>query len=80
MCVDDPLSGRMVVAYGEARLHRGDVRARTSAIVEKYYPGQLDAAEEHLERILSAPDRRVLIEIFPSVVIPRRLDIDVSDA
>lgn len=80
VCVDDPLSGRMVVAYGEARLQRGDVRGRTSAIVEKYYPGKPDAAVAHLDRIFSGPEERVLIEVFPNILIPRRLDVGDADA
>ena len=80
VCVDDPSTGRMVVAYGRALLHSGDVRDRTKALVEKYYPGKPDAANAHLERIFTGPDQRVLIEVFPSALIPRRLDVGDADA
>ncbi len=78
VCVDDPETGRMVVAYGDAELHEGDVRERTRGIVEKYYPGDQAAADAHMERIFTSPDRRVLIEVAPNTLIARRLDQPTS--
>ena len=74
VCVDDPETGRMVVAYGEAELHEGDVRERTRGIVDKYYPFDPAAADAHMERIFTSPDPRVLIEVAPTRLIARRLD------
>jgi PPOX class probable F420-dependent enzyme len=72
LCVEDPESGRMVVAYGTARLDDGDVRARTYDIVDKYYDDQADT-QRHMERIF-ATDDRVLISVRPTRLITRKLD------
>lgn len=75
VCVDDPDTGRMVVAYGRAVLHLGPVEGRTRPLVEKYYPGDRAAADAHMRRIFAADaPRRVLIEVEPEQLIARRLD------
>jgi len=74
-CIDDPGTGRMIVASGEADLHGDDVEARTRAIVEKYYPGDPLASDAHMRRIFgSDAARRVLIEMVPDRLIGRGLD------
>jgi PPOX class probable F420-dependent enzyme len=71
LCVEEPESGQMVVAYGRARLDDGDVRARTRDLVAKYYDNDADT-DAHMERIFQSNDR-VLIEVIPDRMIPRRL-------
>lgn len=73
ICVDEPETGRMVVAYGEAELVTEDVRRRTEPLVAKYYPGDPDATRAHMDRIF-AGDRRVLIDVVPDQIVTRRLD------
>jgi PPOX class probable F420-dependent enzyme len=79
VCVDDPGTGRMVVAYGDARLHAGDVRSATRDIVDKYYPDDEVGAVAHVERILGADDARVIIEVVPEKIIARRLDLPMAE-
>lgn len=74
VCVDKPETGQMIVAYGEATLQVEDVRPRTHELVSKYYPGEPERTEAHMERIFSSPARRVLIEITPGEIITRKLD------
>lgn len=74
VCVDDPDTGRMVVAYGSAELRSGDVRAETARIVAKYYPDDPAAADAHMERIFDAAAQRVIIAVRPAELIGRRLD------
>lgn len=71
LCVEEPESGQMVVAYGRAQLDDGDVRARTRDLVAKYYDDDADT-DAHMERIMRTNDR-VLIEVAPDRMIPRRL-------
>lgn len=75
VCVDEPDTGRMVVAYGRARIHTEEVRARTHEIVQKYYYGDPKRVRAHMERIFNAGERRVLIEVIPERLIARRLDL-----
>ncbi|MEX1004176.1 MAG: PPOX class F420-dependent oxidoreductase [Acidimicrobiia bacterium] len=72
LCVEEPGSGQMVVAYGQATLDDGDVRARTRDLVAKYYDDAADT-DAHMERIFRTNDR-VLIEVVPDRLIPRRLE------
>lgn len=75
VCVDEPETGRMVVAYGRAQLHTGAVEDRTRPLVEKYYPGEPASSDAHMRRIFAADaPPRVLIEIEPDRLIARRLD------
>ncbi len=77
VCVDDPDTGQMVVAYGRARLITGDaVQERTWPIVAKYYPGDDDAAAAHMRRIFDSDQERVIIDVVPHKTIARRLDLD----
>jgi PPOX class probable F420-dependent enzyme len=71
VCVEDPESGRMVVAYGDARLEEGDVRSRTRDIVDRYYDDPADT-DAHMDRIFSAGDR-VLISVRPKRLLTRKL-------
>jgi PPOX class probable F420-dependent enzyme len=73
ICVDEPETGRMVVAHGSAELIVDDVRAQTEPIVAKYYPGDPSAAAEHMERIFGDPAQRVIISVRPDRLITRRL-------
>lgn len=73
VCVDDPSTGQMVVAYGRAVRHEEGVRGPTARLVAKYYPGDPERAASHVERIF-AGDRRVLIEVVPDRIITRRLE------
>lgn len=70
--VEEPVSGRMVVGYGDARLDDGDVRVKTRSIVDKYYDDPADT-DAHMERIF-APGDRVLIFVKPSRLLTRKLD------
>lgn len=72
ICIEDPETGQMVVAYGSARLDDGDVRERTRDLVDRYYdnPGDTDS---HMERIFKTDDR-VLITVRPSKFVTRRLE------
>ncbi len=72
MCVEDPSTGQMVVAYGDAELDDGDVWDGTWELVDKYYDDGADTAA-HMERIFATGDR-VLIKIRPRRLITRRLD------
>ena len=72
ICVEDPETGEMVVAYGTAKLQNQHVRARTRDIVDKYYDNPADT-DAHMDRIF-ATDDRVLIIVEPTRVITRRLD------
>jgi PPOX class probable F420-dependent enzyme len=77
VCVDEPESGKAIVAYGRAHLQSEDVRDLTFEIVKKYYPQDLRAAEDHITRILSGP-KRVLISVIADSLIERNLDIAPS--
>ena len=72
VCVDDPESGRMVVAYGPATLDEDDVWGRTRELVEKYYPGEPERVEPHMAEIFEG-QKRVLITIKPEAIITREL-------
>ncbi|HSJ29122.1 MAG TPA: PPOX class F420-dependent oxidoreductase [Acidimicrobiia bacterium] len=72
ICVEDPDSGRMVVAYGSARLMERDVRSLTRRLVDRYYEDPADT-DAHMERIFRTGDR-VLIVVRPDRVITRRLE------
>ncbi|MDH3248385.1 MAG: PPOX class F420-dependent oxidoreductase [Acidimicrobiia bacterium] len=71
LCIEDPESGSMVVAYGDARLQSDDVRSKTRAIVDRYYDDPADA-DAHMERIFAADDR-VLITVRPRRLLTRKL-------
>jgi PPOX class probable F420-dependent enzyme len=72
ICIEDPESGAMVVAYGTARLQDRDVRERTRDIVAKYYDDPADT-DAHMDRIFTTDDR-VLIMLRPGSLLTRRLD------
>lgn len=72
ICIEDPETGHMVVAYGDAELDDGDVRAVTRELVDRYYADERDT-EAHMDRIFG-DDRRVLISVRPTALITRRLD------
>lgn len=72
LCIEEPDSGRMVIAYGSAQLDDGDVRARTREIVDKYYTDPADT-DTHMERIFATGDR-VLITLRPDSVITRHFE------
>jgi PPOX class probable F420-dependent enzyme len=74
VCVDEPETGRMVVAYGSAELREEDVWNQTAPLVAKYYPGRPAEARAHMDRIFGDEARRVIIAVRPSQVIVRRLD------
>lgn len=71
LCVEDPESGRMVVAYGEARLEHVDVRAKTRDLVDRYYNNPAET-EAHMDRIF-ATDDRVLIFVRPKRLLTRKI-------
>ena len=71
LCVEDPESGRMVVAYGEARLEHVDVRSTTRDIVDRYYDDPAET-EAHMDRIFETDDR-VLIFVRPKRLITRKI-------
>ena len=73
VCVDDPETGRMVVAYGAATLDEDDVRERTRDLVAKYYPGEPELIDPHMSRIFDG-QKRVLITLKPDHIITRQPD------
>lgn len=74
VCVDNPETGQMIVAYGEATLHTENVLEKTRDLVGRYYPDEPGRAEAHLEQIFNAPHRRVMIDVLPHTIITRGLD------
>lgn len=72
LCIEEPESGQMVVAYGTAELRDDDVRERTREIVDKYYDDPADT-DAHMDRIF-ATDDRVLISVVPTNLVTRHLD------
>lgn len=72
LCIEQPESGQMVVAYGKARLDDRCVRSRTRDLVDKYYTDPADT-DAHMERIFATADR-VLISIRPDRIITRHLE------
>lgn len=72
LCIEDPETGQMVVAYGSARLHDGDVRRRTRDLVDRYYDDPADT-DSHMERIFGTDDR-VLITVQPRQLLTRHLE------
>ena len=77
VCVDEPESGKAIVAYGRASLQSEGVRDLTVEIIKKYYPHQLQSAEDHLARILAGP-KRVLISVIPDRLIERNIGSGLS--
>ena len=73
VCVDDPESGRMLVAYGTAILDEDDVWERTRELVAKYYPDDPDQIGPHMSRIFEG-QKRVLITLKPDRIITREPD------
>ena len=71
LCIEDPDSGQMVIAYGTARLNDSGVEPRTRDIVDRYYDDPVDT-DSHMERIF-APGDRVLILVRPSRILTRKL-------
>jgi PPOX class probable F420-dependent enzyme len=74
-CVDEPATGKMIVAYGEANLRVEDVEPDTRRLVAKYYPGEPDLVDAHMDRIFNSSDTRVIIDLVPNRIITRRLDL-----
>jgi PPOX class probable F420-dependent enzyme len=72
ICIEDPETGEMVVAYGSARLDDSDVRKRTRNLVDRYYDDPIDT-DSHMERIFRTGDR-VLITLRPDKLVTRRLE------
>ena len=72
-CVDDPDTGRMVVAYGEAALRTQNVELDTRRLVSKYYPGDLEGTDAHMTRIFDGRHNRMLIDVVPNRLITRCL-------
>lgn len=70
LCVDDPATGQMVVAYGEAELDDGDVWNTTWELVAKYR--EPEDVQGHMDRIFTG-QQRVLITVHPDKIIPRKL-------
>ncbi|MDH3189146.1 MAG: PPOX class F420-dependent oxidoreductase [Acidimicrobiia bacterium] len=73
LCIEDPDSGQMVIAYGSARLDDSDVEPRTRDIVDRYYDDPADT-DAHVERIFATGDR-VLIFVRPNRLLTRKLQI-----
>ena len=69
--MDDPATGQMVVAYGEAGLDDGDVWEATWELVAKYR--KPEDVQGHMDRIFTG-QRRVLITVHPSRLITRNLE------
>lgn len=72
LCVDEPDSGRMVVAYGHAELADEDIRETTRRLVEKYVKDPAEV-EAHMERIFKHWTR-VIVKVKPERLILRGFD------
>ena len=70
VCIDDPESGRMVVAYGAAELDDGDVWDTTWELVAKYR--KPEDVQAHMDRIYTG-QQRVLITVRPDRLFKRYL-------
>ena len=70
LCVDDPVSGQMIVAFGNARLDDGDVWDRTWELVAKYR--KPEEVQGHMDRIFKGV-QRVLIIVPPEKIVTRQL-------
>ena len=74
ICVDDPATGQMVVAYGNAVLTDGadeDVWDLTRELVAKNYPDEPEQVDPHMEQIFEG-QTRVLITVKPDDIITRQ--------
>jgi PPOX class probable F420-dependent enzyme len=69
LCVDEPDTGRMIVAYGRAELADQDIWETTRTLVEKYVKGAV-AVQAHMERIFKNWTR-VIVKVKPDKVIAR---------
>lgn len=74
VCVDDPATGQMIVAYGKTELTTESVEDQTRVLVSKYYPGEPEQTEDHMRRIFDGTSTRVLIDVIPNEIITRWLD------
>ena len=72
LCVDEPDTGRMVVAYGHAELADEDIWDTTRMLVQKYVKHPA-AVQAHMERIFKNWTR-VIVKIKPDTVIPHGFD------
>ena len=72
LCVDEPDTGRMVVAYGHAELADEDIWDTTRVLVEKYVKHP-QVVQEHMERIFKNWTR-VIVKIKPDRIISRGFD------
>ncbi|MBT5318956.1 MAG: PPOX class F420-dependent oxidoreductase [Chloroflexi bacterium] len=73
ICVDDPATGQMVIAYGDAILELDDIWDRTRDLVAKYYLDDPDQVDPHMESIFKG-QTRVLITVKPDNLITRSPD------
>lgn len=73
VCVDDPFTGQMVIAYGDAVLELDDVWDMTRELVAKYYPDDPDRIDPHMKEIFEG-QTRVLITVKPDDIITRQPD------
>lgn len=73
ICVDDPATGQMVIAYGDAVLELDDIWDRTRDLVAKYYLDDPDQVDPHMESIFEG-QTRVLITVKPDNLITRSPD------
>ena len=72
LCVDEPETGRMVVAYGRATLEDEDIWDTTQRLVEKYVK-EPAAVAAHMQRIF-ANWTRVIVRVKPDKIITRKLE------
>lgn len=72
LCVDEPDTGRMVVAYGRAELADEDIWDTTRLLVEKYVK-QSEEVQAHMERIFKNWTR-VIVTVRPETVIAHGFD------
>ena len=70
LCVDDPETGRMVVAYGRAVLLDEAIWDLTQRLVEKYVH-EPEAVQAHMRRIFTNWTR-VILKITPEQLITRQ--------
>ena len=68
ICVDNPVSGQMVVAYGVSELQEADVWDKTWELVAKYLAPQ--EVQTHMDQIFDGQSR-VLVLVKPEKIFTR---------
>ncbi|MGD2101013.1 MAG: pyridoxamine 5'-phosphate oxidase family protein, partial [Acidimicrobiia bacterium] len=70
LCVDDPETGQMAVAYGDAVLLEDEIEDLTRQVCAKYYDRE-ELIEQHLSEIFEKT--RSIIIVRPKSLVARRV-------